>query len=162
MNKKITAIALLFPIIALMSLTAYKKIKIETGSKIILKIEGYDPRDLLSGHYITFRVKYNAKNICKKLEYNRARKAYICLDSNQYFSYDKPAQCHSYIEGTCKGSRFKAGLNRFYIPQEHAHKLDKLVRNKNASIEVSVANGKALITDLLINDRSWKSHLNID
>ena len=162
MKRNITAIALLFPIIALLTLTIYKKVKIEMGSKIILKIEGYDPRDLLSGHYITFRVNYGAKRICNTTKYTQQKVAYICLEKNKYFSYYKPSGCHLYIKGVCKGSRFQAGLDRFYIPQEHASKLDKLVRNKDASIEVSVSSGKAIITDLLINDRSWKSHLNID
>jgi uncharacterized membrane-anchored protein len=62
------------------------------------------------------------------------------------------------IKGNCSGSQFKAGIERFYIPENQASKLDKDVRSKKGSIVLSVTpDGHAQIKDLLIDGKSWKS-----
>lgn len=161
-QKKLVLIGLIFPIIVLMGLTIHKKIKVEAGTKIILDIEGYDPRDLLSGHYIIFRVNYGIKKMCSGSRYRQTKRdAYVCLreDGKNYFTYSRPRSCLNYIKGNCQGSRFKDGLDRFYIPQKDAPKLDKLVRGKKGSIEVSLSKGKPIITEMLIEGVPWKEYL---
>ncbi len=156
-TKKGLLIALVVPIICLVVLTGYKKYILSVGKEVILPITGYDPRDLLSGHFLIYTVNYGVKKICKgNFSYKNKRPGYICLDSKK-FSYSWPYKCELVIAGKCRGTRFEAGIERFYIPQENAKELDKLVRNKKASILLSVPiNGKAQIKDLLINGTPWK------
>ena len=154
-SKTVLISALLFPIIALGILTGYKHYKVTVGMEVILPIEGYDPRDLLSGHYLTYRVNYGTKYICEQSRKANYSEAYVCLDP-KYFSYHKPQTCNLVIKGTCKGSRFRAGIERFYIPEDQAKKLDKDVRSKKGSIVLSVTpDGHAQIKDLLIDDKPW-------
>ena len=158
MNRsRITVItALLVPIIALGILTGYKHYKVTVGTEVILPIEGYDPRDLLSGHYLTYRVNYGAKNICEQSKSNQYT-GYVCLEP-KHFTYFKPESCQIMIKGTCNGTRFKAGIERFYIPEDQAVKLDKDVRSKKGSIVLSVTpDGHAQIKDLLIDGKPWNA-----
>ncbi len=156
-SKTILIIALVFPIVALGILTGYKHYHVTVGLEVTLPIEGYDPRDLLSGHYLIYRVKYGAKNLCKLSQVKKNPVGYVCLQPKG-FSYKKPENCQIVIKGTCRGTLFKAGIERFYIPEDQAKRLDKDVRSKKGSIVISVTpDGKAQIKDLLIDGKPWNS-----
>ncbi len=157
--KIILISALLFPIVALGFLTGYKHYRVTYGQEVTLPIEGYDPRDLLSGHYLIYRVDYGVKDLCQppKKRSHAVVTGYVCLKPKQ-FSHSKPESCEVVIKGTCRGNQFKAGIERFYIPEDQAEKLDKDVRSKKGSIVISVmTDGKAQIKDLLIDGKPWNS-----
>lgn len=153
MKKKIILIiALLFPILFLLQLTAYKKHILESGYEVTLPVTGYDPRDLLSGHYITYTVDYGVTPLCN----DRAQiyEGYICLNTKT-FSPQPESGCQHFIRGVCKYGHFDAGIERFYVPEDKAAILDKKVRENKASIIVSIMpNGHAQVKDLLINGKS--------
>ncbi len=170
-NKKIAA-ALIFPIICLAGLTVYKAVKIAIGETIIIPITGYDPRDLLSGHYLTFRLDLNNDNLCNDDYYNYSL-VNLCikqLENNEVMSdvifpdeYDDLTNCDVVITGKCKHGRFSAGIERFYIPEQYSSQLDKIIRRGKGKLVVSVdRNGKAIIKDLLINDKSWQEYIKED
>lgn len=50
--------ALLFPLIALSASWAFTHYKAQQGTMWIVPISGYDPRDLLRGHYIVYRYEW--------------------------------------------------------------------------------------------------------
>lgn len=164
-SNRAVLLALLVPIIGLLVLTAYKKYILSSGHEYEFAIEGYDPRDLLAGHYIQFRVVYDANNICENRNSNtpqdsltEKQSGYICLEPGpKVFSYEKPNSCLLFIEGICDYTRFVAGIERFYIPQEKAYDLEQKIRNRKASIKVSIlASGKAQIKELLLDGRPWQ------
>ncbi|MFZ4715624.1 MAG: GDYXXLXY domain-containing protein [Bacteriovoracaceae bacterium] len=148
-SKKIMLIAVLIPVLSLMGLTLYKKSIIEFGTEIVLPISGYDPRDLLSGHYLVYQVDYGVNSICPQDSNNSVtNEAWICLETKS-FSYSKPSFCSKKIKGTCRGIIFQAGIERFYIPEEKSKELDAKIREKKASIIVSVnQNGDAVVKDI--------------
>lgn len=153
-NKNVLLLALIFPIFVLMSLSAYKKYIYYFGEEIILPITGYDPRDLLSGHYISYNINYGVNNICPDSQ--ESSQGYVCL-SPKFFSYTAPQNCSQFIKGNCNYHMFRAGIEKFFIPENLASKLDKDVRNGDASIVISVTEtGEAQVKDLLINGQSWK------
>lgn len=152
-KKSALLIALLIPIIVLMALTAYKKYLLESGYEVTLPVYGYDPRDLISGHYVTYTVDYGVSNLCQN--YSQIQQGYICLDTKT-FSPQQDTGCQRFIRGTCNHGRFEAGIEKFYIPENKAEILDKQVREKQASIVISVTpDGHAQVKDLLINGKSW-------
>jgi uncharacterized membrane-anchored protein len=156
-NKKGLLIALIAPIIILAILTGYKKYILSIGKEVTLAISGYDPRDLLSGHYLIYTVEYGVENVCKASSYGLKKAGYICL-SPKSFSYDWPSNCDLVIKGSCYLGRFNAGIERYYVPEEEAQRLEVLVRTKKASIVLSVPrNGKAQIKDLLIDGTPWRA-----
>jgi uncharacterized membrane-anchored protein len=145
--------ALLFPIVILLLLTAYKRHILTSGHEVIFPISGYDPRNLLSGHYITYRVDYGVDNLCAGIA--NIQQAYVCL-APKVFSLTLPKECQLYIRGTCHVEQFRAGIEKYYIPENKAQYLDKQIRNKMASIVISVMpNGNAQVKNLLINGKVW-------
>lgn len=151
-NKLI--IALLVPILGLAALTLFKRNIYHNGKQVILDIKGYDPRDLLSGHYITYRIKYGIDNICP--EQNFINEAYVCLDPKG-FSKVEPTNCKTLLKGQCFSNKnFSAGIERFYIPESRAKELEDKVREKRAQIVVGIMpTGEAVVKDLLIDGKKW-------
>lgn len=146
-------LALLFPILMLLALIAYKKYILTFGQEVTLAISGYDPRDILSGHYLIYTVEYPVGKICTD---KTVESGYVCLDPKG-FSAELPAECKIPIRGTCKYGRFEAGIEKFYIPEDKAQILDNNIRGKRASIVISVTpKGQAQVKDLLIDGNSWR------
>lgn len=155
-SKKALIAALLFPILALGALTAYKRSVLTFGLEVTLPITGYDPRDLLSGHYLIYQIDYGVSGLCPST-YSEKRTGYICLDEPKRFSFSQPDGCSKMIRGVCNYSRFEAGIERFYVPQEKALELEQRIRSKSASIVLSIPpSGQAQVKDLLIDGRSWR------
>ncbi len=154
-SKKALVTALIIPIVVLMLLTVHKKYQLTLGKEVQLRITGYDPRDLLAGHYLTYTVEYDVKNICANVKGKAP--GYICLEPKR-FHLKKPAACKLFIKGICNRNRFEGGIERFYVPESEAKRLDKDVRSDKGSIVVMVTpNGKAQIKELLIEGKSWRA-----
>jgi uncharacterized membrane-anchored protein len=150
--KKITLIfSLALPILSLLILTAQKAYTIHLGLEYHLKIKGFDPIDLLSGHYVTYRVEYGSEP-CD--EYIQAK--CICLNKNNTIhpleNCEKNSYCTSLLKGECKKGRFEAGIERFYIPEDRADEYDRIVREGNSEIIISVDKyGNGQVKDLILS-----------
>ena len=152
-SRKVLLVTLIIPILALFGLTLSKISNHFMGREVELPIVGYDPRDLLSGHYLVYRVDYGVENLCATPD---VVPGFVCLD-NRTFVQDRPDGCSLFIKGTCKHLRFEAGIERFYIPEEKAAMLDQMVRGKHASIIVSITGqGHAQVKNLLVNGKPWE------
>lgn len=153
-TKNALLISLLLPILALATLTAYKRHVLNAGSEIILPISGYDPRDLLSGHYLIYRIDYGVNDICSGNTIGK-QSGYVCLEPKM-FSFDQPIACMKLIRGVCNYNRFEAGIEKYYVPEDKAKKLEERIMSKSASIVLSTTPyGDAQVKDLLINNKSW-------
>lgn len=152
-KSKLIKVAIIFPILAMSLIVAYKSYQLESGKKFTFQVDGYDPRDLLSGHYVMYEVDYGIEINCNRGP-NR-KKAMVCL-SGEYFTFDLTRDCKYKIIGECRRSRFVAGIEKFFIAEEHAKELDAVAREGKASIRVSVLkNGKVGLEALLINGKEW-------
>jgi uncharacterized membrane-anchored protein len=154
------AIAIAFPIIVLLCLMLYKQHIVSTGQVVKLAIIGFDPRDLLSGHYLRYQVDYQTDKSCDSAAKQSIR---LCLKPQRYFisPYDViRSECQLYLSGYCKAGQFIAGIERFYIPEQYALQLDKLVRDARGELQISVTpQGKAIIQTLLIDGQPWQEKL---
>lgn len=161
-NRWTLTLALLLPIALLATQTWVHHQQRETGDTILLPIKGFDPRDLLSGHYLIYKIDYGIaeNNTCPASDID----AVVCLSpERQIFPSDElPDSCTQFIRGNCNNdARFVTGLERFYIPEQHAKLLEKHVQNNHGKILLSLDDaGNAAIRDLLINDRPWKELIN--
>jgi len=149
------------PIIALLCLLLYKQSIINTGQNINLDIVGFDPRDLLSGHYLRYNIDYNSRNQCPTSSRAAIQTARLCLKPERYFIDNtvgnRQQHCDLYLEGICTKTGFKAGIERFYIPEEYASQLDLLVRDARGALQIRVnSQGKAVIDNLLIDGDPWQ------
>ncbi|HNR89044.1 MAG TPA: GDYXXLXY domain-containing protein [Spirochaetota bacterium] len=145
--------ALAVPVAALLALAAYKAHIYHRGAEIVLPITGYDPRDLLAGHYLTYRVEYGIEGLC---ESSRTRAGCICFDTdgNRFIddcAGDPPAVCYPFVRGECRNGRFVAGIERYYIPEAKAASLDSRVRKGGAKIRIAVSpSGRSVVKDLIL------------
>jgi uncharacterized membrane-anchored protein len=158
-NKKLLAIVLL-PFILLCLLILRAEYHLSTGSKWDFAITGYDPRDLLRGHYLRFRIKYDwqeTKNKCVD-KYNCG----YCLTKIKNQQAPKVQIVDKTIAQQCDGfmlyNELQTPLNRFYIPEKYAQKAETILQNarqnNTAFLRLSISTqGKAQIVDLLIDGK---------
>jgi uncharacterized membrane-anchored protein len=156
--------ALIFPVFMLASLTLGKASIRLRGNEIVLPVRGYDPRDLLSGHYLIYTVDYGISDICAPgpggsgTDPSRQIRVWLCLEGSRYVSLTEPKQCRLRLRGRCERGFFSAGIERLYVPQEKAAKLESLIQGKSASILINVSEqGEPQVKDLLIDGVSWRS-----
>ena len=161
--KSLRILAVTLPIVVMLGWFAKLEL-VKKGPKLVFSVTGYDPRDLLAGHFLTYRVNYG-EEVCRAPgDYA----AVICAADPGAPSFDvyrgplagRPGKCHYFIKGTCQGKRFLPDqpLERYYIPEKYSHKLATVPQN--SSIEVSVNDkGDALVTDFLIDGKSLKQYL---
>lgn len=146
-------LAVLIPCLVLATLASYHQYLIETAPEFEFEVEGYDPRDLLAGHYLQFRIKYKSDTKCDKSH----RPASMCLlPQERLILTEKPLECENWISGRCDGAQFRDDLNRYYVPQDRAQELETKLRNGKASVKIAVGKGNAVIKALLIDGRPWK------
>ena len=169
MNK--TKILLFIPVFVLLGWTLSVQAMISGGTKLDLPVRGYDPRDILAGHYLSVEVDYVAfPSDCKKdketkgservkdREYWQKQDAFFCADEGRV-SLGTPENCQVFIKGYCQYGRFHDGVSRFYIPEKMSPALERAVRNKdnNPMLRLSVTpDGRAFPTDLILQGRPFK------
>jgi len=139
--KKYLFIAMItLPLIALASWAGWLAWERSGGQEVKVTIAGYDPRDLLSGHYIAYSIdwdrtdckQFNAQGICPKEEF-------------------------------CKQARWGRQC-RFYIPDVKAARLDEVFRHRGEEMRFeavySYSPGRTpFAKQLLINGQDWETFL---
>ena len=155
--------ALIFPILCLAGFVLWNVWVAAQGQKLTLPIRGFDPRDLLAGHYLAYRIEYGFESLCTGSKNQHEKKTYICFAPKKILgARPQAAECRKYLKGVCKNGRFETGLDRFYIPQKHARKLEQAVINKRGEVILSLDGiGGAAITDLLIDGLSWEKWVSV-
>lgn len=138
MNKKLWIAALVFPWVCLLVWTLSLTVQRFRGSEVTVRVMGYDPRDLLSGHYIAYEIDWEH------------------TDCTQFANGSCPR------EEFCKEARWGRQC-RFYVPETQAQRLDKLFRQSSANrFEVIYAykpGQTPIAKQLLINGKDWQSQL---
>ncbi len=140
-----------------------------TAPQILLAVQGGDPRDLLSGHYIRYQVDYGNRARCERKGHRgSSQNQCVCLRSDpktgiaeaDWFGAcdSKPADCELSIRGVCRyGGMFIANIERYYIPESCKGPL--AVAPANSRIEVAVPEqGNAMVTNFYIEDKTAEQY----
>ncbi len=148
--------ALLLPIVMLAVMMGREEWYLAHGEVVDLPISGYDPRDLLAGNYLRFRVDYGVEP-CGRSRPEMAM-AGVCLRPDpSVLEGDVPGDCTLFVRGQCRGGRFLAGVERYYIPAEAARDLEARLREGRAAVRLVIGeNGRARIEALLIDGQPWR------
>lgn len=165
---KKTVFVLFIPIIALLGWIASIEYQIAISQKIRIHIEGYDPRDLLAGHYITFLISTSDKSFCNNINTERVNAAYcLCFipSSDGIFHEpswggscnNKPESCHTFIRGHCSWNRFTTGAERYSFSENYASVLQNLPKNASADISVT-KDGKMKVLQLYAEDKTLEEY----
>lgn len=160
------------PVLFFASEILYLEFGKKSGKELILPIQGYDPRDLLAGHYLRYTISFQTDALCSQTDSGRISKSKtsenlhcVCyshsgkiLEGEGFFAEDcnpdmlqNRSLCRVYLRGTCDYGRFKIGNERYYVNEEKAREYEaRLRKEKEVHIRLKVdADGKA-ITDALI------------
>lgn len=131
-------------------------------------IEPYDPRDILRGHYLRFRIDWNlpeegtpsckGKDCCLclgKEEINPSARILTC-DAAQ-----EKGACTHFVQGSANGREFFGMPDRFYVDEKYALPLEKVFADKKEKfrLELSMRPGKPVIRDLFIGDRPYRAYV---
>lgn len=144
MRKKINMLLAAAPVLFLALLTTALAVMRAGLPEVTVRIAGYDPRDLLSGHYIAYTIDWENTD-CRQFENE------IC---------PKEAFYESGIGG------LRGNSHRFYIPERKAAELDRIFRSgENDGRVFEIVYGFApgfrpLAKKLLINGQDWQKVVN--
>lgn len=154
MKKNFLIIIFMLPLICLMVWTGYLTYQQKNGGEVKVRITGYDPRDILSGHYIAYTIDWEK------------------TDCNQF----KDRVCPK--NDFCKINKFKrifywGAPCRYYVPEKYAEQLDKTFRKATTfslsddkgekdifEVVYSYQEGKEpFAKELLINGKDWRKYI---
>lgn len=172
MNNSKLAFALLIPLITLFGIILKTEVDVQQSVKIRVPIAGYDPRDLLKGHYLEFRYKWDFDTYKTTSFFNRKINSYPSMEEALCISEDlrkvypislnaTDSNCRFRIAGRLvKGSGenfdFLIGIEKFYIPEEHAKFLEKKLGEGKGEAELAINNqSRAVLVDLIFSGVSW-------
>lgn len=142
MNKKTSIMAMASIMLALalpLSVAIKSYLAVKTSPIIQIKIDAYDPRDLLRGHYLTFRYVWNWKENGQPVGRQNQTQSCLCVGEGTIEPEvallpscpveEKPSECAHIIKGSYRGSgNFIPGMTRYYVGEDVALPLEKMLR----------------------------------
>jgi uncharacterized membrane-anchored protein len=150
-------VAVVLPITVMALWLAALSLAIARGTEVSLKVTGYDPRDLLRGHYLQYRVDYgfdftsvNERDgrpqcLCLSIGpegFAKATSVSRCEERNE-------STCPLFIKGTLDWRGFAAGIERYYFPENYQQWLQLVP--PEATIKVSVTkDGNAYVRGMYV------------
>jgi len=161
---KRTAFAVLVPILVLSGWTLSLGFNRMSGLQLRVRVEGYDPRDLLAGHFTTFALSVDSTLACGgSAEEGRC----LCFgrEVGTVFNVpywggaceDRPVSCRAFLRGTCPFGRFVTGRERYSIPERLSPVL--LRAPPDASVLLSVdEDGGSLVQGMMVGDESLEAY----
>ena len=138
LKKYINFILILAPAVLLLLWSLVLFIQLESGTEVVLRIKGYDPRSILSGHYISYQIDWANTN-CSQFEND------ICPRDD----FEKALY-----------QRYWDNAGRFFVAENRAKELDKAVRNTNNVAEIIYSYRKGqrpFALRLLINGENFQA-----
>jgi GDYXXLXY motif protein len=160
-------VAVALPLLGLVVMIARAEVALRSGPSFRIPIAGYDPRDLLSGHYLQYRFAFDwqGESTCGAVEGGTPAdldgSCCICLTSEvdgrrltpaRQVRCDETALC----DGWLVASSIAPPL-RYFVPERHAAAIEDALRGRQASLGVTCGpNGQPAIGDLFLDGRPWR------
>lgn len=161
MKHKKLLIAVSIPFVLLSLLIVRAELHISQGKEWKFQVQGYDPRDLLRGHYLRFGLRYDWE-----VEASRSctvgGDCCLCLtDVGGVVPKVKKLSC-DIAQHECEShvrDEFLLDLNRYYIPEDQAQIAEKILReariDNEAFLTISVnSKGEPQIVDMTLHGES--------
>ncbi len=170
---------LILPFIVLGGLVAQNVMLRETGAHWKIKIDGYDPRDILQGQYLRYQYDWNWADSGSQCPFDNAPCCVCVLPSEEgngntnprakSYSCTDPAvkHCETMLKGwsgyngnfTLSKKQFS---NSYYISEEFARDIEKAVWDDStqAYVEISIQkNHKAYVRNLWVGDMTIEDYI---
>ncbi len=163
--KQTVVVALLLPLIALLGWVLQLEYHARAGHEVRIKIKGYDPRDLLSGHYIRYLLDLGEFNACEHA--SRVQAVCVCLNKSsdgKHYVADSSTNCRNslpnceqIIRGDCASSQFLAGVERYSIPESLAPVLATLPANSSVILALD-REGNGQVKQILVDEEALEQY----
>ncbi len=160
MPRNLLIAALLLPLLVIALGIVRAEQHLAHSTSWLFEVDGYDPRDLLRGHYIQFRLDLHEEAALEACDDDQSDRCCLCLTST---GAHKPPRVQrstcARAQAQCEGvlqTRYLSELRRYYIPEEEAWKLEQqfrdAARDNKALLQVAIdESGKPQIQSLLVN-----------
>jgi uncharacterized membrane-anchored protein len=156
-------VAVIGPIAFLLMWAFALSYSLATGTVVRLRIEGYDPRDLLQGRYIRYALiadRAGAENsFCSRARSNQP--ACACLSAEETGPFhaisligsctERPSDCTVFLKGRCSGGRFTAGIEEYFFAEQFAPVLETIPPDSSIVLAVS-SSGHSQVKSLLVGE----------
>jgi hypothetical protein len=156
--------SLLFPILLLAGWVIKLEYQTQSGQEVRIRIKGYDPRDLLSGHFIRYRLDLEAFDPCPD---DSDTAICLCLNSelgSQYQIVTSSLSCESEntgcrfrLKGDCHRKQFLAGVERYSIPENLAPVLATLPQNSSVILSLDYE-GNGIVKKVLVGEETLEEY----
>jgi uncharacterized membrane-anchored protein len=133
------------------------------GGRIHLPIEGYDPRDLLSGHYVRFQL-VAVREAATFLEPRGAiAPQMFCIEPKEGLYHvngvrtGSTSSCSPFLRATLdNGAHWDFGIDRFYVDERLANEARRIQANPNTYLVATVDDSGAVhAVDLVVSGKSF-------
>ena len=167
MSRNLIRIALVLPLVVIVLAIARAELFLRQSAEFTLPIGGYDPRDLLHGHYLQFRLVLDAEHTEEREACDAGKEACCwCLTRTQ----DTPAaraeraMCRTARE-LCDGALPLSAAERafrFYVPEAQARSLERELMDARAADNAYATfaldqNGEARVRELTLAGKRYTS-----
>lgn len=158
-RRWLAAAALALPVAVLAVKAAWHERARRVGTLVDVPVRGYDPRDLLAGQYLAFRLDFGPAGQCPE---GVRGEALICLRPTRKLVRGErpPPGCELHLRGRCRYGVFQTGLERHFVPERRAALLEGLVRERRVALRLRVhPDGSASPVTLLVDGVPWKEYV---
>jgi GDYXXLXY protein len=159
MSRRFTALAVVLPLLAVLLGVVRAELFRGRARDFVFEIAGYDPRDLLRGHYLQFRLRIDPLPVREPCD-DEAADCCLCLTRSDpdAVPYAERATCAT-ARVSCDGALLIRYLNepqRYYVPEQSAALLEKRLlsamehRRAHAVLAID-ASGQAQVRELRVD-----------
>lgn len=161
MSRKAAIVALVLPLLAIGLGIVRAELFLSRAREFVFEIEGFDPRDLLRGHYLQFRLRLPSVPEREACVDDGSGSCCLCLTRRG--GADEPVAAErsscATARASCDGALLTHYANtpqRFYVPEARARELEVRLRAAMAqqaahAVLAVDAKGNAVVRELRID-----------
>lgn len=166
MSRNFVLVAVLLPLLAIGLGIVRAELRLSSAQTFMFDIEGFDPRDLLHGRYLQFRLRVDEGAAREDCNAEQGQSCCLCLTRR---AAEEPplaerATCET-ARQQCDGAlelHYMTEAQRFYVPEAQASSLEKrlfeAMAAKKARVRLAIEpSGKALVRELLLDGKAVSS-----
>lgn len=159
MSRSYRIVALCLPLLAIGLGIVRAELFMDRAREFVFDIEGFDPRDLLRGHYLQFRVRAEPASVREPCDEGN-ESCCLCLTRREP---DEPpfaqrTTCDT-ARAHCDGAlyvRYVSEPQRYYVPEDQAPELERklldAMQKRRAQVVLAIdAQGEARVRQLRLD-----------
>jgi hypothetical protein len=158
--------AVMLPLLGLLVVIARAEVRLRSGVGYVVAIQGYDPRDLLHGHYLqySFDFDWQGESTCGDLRGPKPvaldTRCCVCLSPGTSQPRARQVRCDQVAGCDWLAGAALAPPLRYFVPERQASELEEALRGHHAALAITCGpDGQPAIGDLSIDGRSWREML---